>query len=82
MKQVNMLEAKTDLSRLVRLLETGQEECIYLSRNNGVPIVRMTLVPRAAAERFGTAEGAYPVTDEEFDAWDEEIADLFHSSQL
>ena len=32
MIQVNMLEAKSDLSRLVKLLESKQEEVIYLAR--------------------------------------------------
>ena len=31
--QVNMLEAKTDLSKLVRMLETKEEDVIYLARN-------------------------------------------------
>ncbi len=33
MTQVNMLEAKTELSKLVNMLETKQEEIIYLARN-------------------------------------------------
>lgn len=33
MTQINMLEAKSDLSRLVKLLESKQEEVIYLARN-------------------------------------------------
>ena len=48
MTQVNMLEAKTDLSKLVRLLETGQEEMILIARN-GTPVVEMKLAQKKPA---------------------------------
>lgn len=43
MVQANMLEAKTDLSKLVRMLETGEEDVVYVARNN-VPVVQMAVV--------------------------------------
>lgn len=76
MKQVNMLEAKSDLSRLVKLLETKQEEVIYLARN-GTAVVQMTLIPKKPANRrIGVAEGKFKIPDE-FDKWDREVEDMF-----
>lgn len=76
MTQVNMLEAKTDLSKLVRLLETGKEDVIYLARN-GKAIVQMTLIPvQDTSKRIGIAEGKFSVPDE-FDDWDQEIEEMF-----
>ncbi len=76
MTQVNMLEAKTDLSRLVRMLETKQEEVIYLARN-GKAVVQMTLIPqRSVSKRIGIAEGKFTVPDD-FDSWDQEVEEMF-----
>lgn len=76
MTQVNMLEAKTDLSKLVKMLETKQEDVIYLARN-GTAVAQMTLIPQKSAEkRIGVAEGKFKVPDE-FDTWDQEIVSMF-----
>lgn len=76
MTQVNMLEAKTDLSKLVKMLETRQEDVIYLARN-GIAVAQMTLIPKKSADkRIGIAEGKFKVPDE-FDTWDKEIASMF-----
>lgn len=76
MTQVNMLEAKTDLSRLVKMLETRQEDVIYLARN-GKAVAQMTLIPpMSAGRRIGVAEGKFRVPDE-FDEWDREIEEMF-----
>lgn len=76
MTKVNMLEAKTDLSKLVRLLESKQEDVIYIARN-GTAVVQMTLIsPKSTANRIGAAEGKFKVPDE-FDMWDHEAEDMF-----
>ena len=76
MTQVNMLEMKDDLSELVKMLETKQEDIIYLTRN-GTAIAQMTLIPKKTApKRIGIAEGKFKVPDE-FDAWDQEIEEMF-----
>lgn len=76
MTQVNMLEAKTNLSKLINMLETKQEDVIYLARN-GTAVVQMTLIPHEPTKkRIGVAEGKFKVPDE-FDAWDKEIEDMF-----
>ena len=43
MIQVNVLEAKTDLSKLIRLLETKREDVIRVARN-GKPVVEITAI--------------------------------------
>ena len=76
MTQVNMLEVKEDLSNMVHMLETKQEEVIYLTRN-GIAVAQMTLLPKPATrKRIGVAEGKFKVPDE-FDLWDKEIEETF-----
>lgn len=76
MTQVNMLEAKTDLSKLVKMLETKQEDIIYLARN-GTAVAQMTLIPKKSVKkRIGVAEGRFKVPDE-FAAWDQEVEEMF-----
>ena len=74
--QVNILEAKTDFSKLIRLLETGREEAITVAKN-GKPVVIMTLYPENPVKnRIGIAEGKFN-DPEDFDKYDDEIASLF-----
>ena len=69
MAQVNLLEAKTDLPRLVQLLETHQEEAILITKD-GTPVVEMKLVKRKpTSKRIGIAKGKLHVPDN-FDKWD------------
>lgn len=76
MTQVNMLEAKTDLSKLVKLLETRQEETILIARN-GTPVVEMRLAQRTpASKRIGAAKGKFRVP-EDFAKWDRDVLDAF-----
>lgn len=71
--QVNMLEAKTDLSKLVRLLELKQEDSILIARS-GTPVVEMRLVQNpSASKRIGVARGKFTVPSD-FDQWDQEIS--------
>jgi|JI10StandDraft_1071094.scaffolds.fasta_scaffold2092204_1 prevent-host-death family protein len=74
---VNMLQAKSSLSKLVEAVESGAEAEIVIARN-GKPAAR--LVPIAAEpdtrKRIGLLKGQFkaPV---DFDADNEEIARLF-----
>lgn len=69
MAQVNLLEAKTDLPKLVQLLETHQEEAILITKD-GTPVVEMKLVKRKpTSKRIGIAKGKLHVPDN-FDKWD------------
>ncbi|OUP83149.1 toxin-antitoxin system, antitoxin component, PHD family protein [Lachnoclostridium sp. An169] len=76
MRKVNMLEAKSNLSKLVNMLETKQEDVIYLAKN-GTAVVQMTLIPnREEEKRIGVAAGKFTVPDE-FDLWDTEVEEMF-----
>ena len=76
MAQVNLLEAKTDLPKLVHLLETHQEEAILITKD-GTPVVEMKLVKRKpTSKRIGVAKGKLHVPDD-FDKWDCDVADMF-----
>lgn len=76
MAQVNIVEEKIDFLKLVNLLETRQEEVIYLEKN-GVAVAQLTLIPKkAAGKRIGVAEGKFKVPDE-FDSWDMDVEEMF-----
>lgn len=76
MPSVNMLQAKSSLSRLVEAIEQGEESEIIIARN-GRPAAR--LVPLDAAppgKRIGVAKGKFEVPDS-IDAHNDEVARLF-----
>lgn len=76
MMQVNILEAKTDLSRLVRLIETGKEERIVIARY-GKPVVEMKVYhDEQTSKRIGTAKGKLRSPDD-LDKYDKEIEEMF-----
>lgn len=76
MMQVDMFQAKSDLSKLVELLESNKEEVIYLT-DNGEPVVQMTLIKKKKnVKRIDVAEGKFKVP-EEFDSWDSEVEEMF-----
>lgn len=73
---VNMLQAKSSLSRLVESIEQGREEEIVIARN-GRPAARLVpLAPPRPGARIGVAKGAFVVPDS-IDEHNEEIARLF-----
>lgn len=76
MQTVNMLEAKTNLSRLVEAIERGEEREIVIARNNhpAAKLVPISSVP--AATRVGVAKGLFEVPDD-IDAHNTEVARLF-----
>ncbi|HMX15123.1 MAG TPA: type II toxin-antitoxin system Phd/YefM family antitoxin [Thauera aminoaromatica] len=76
MQSVNMLQAKSSLSRLVEAIESGREREIVIARN-GRPAAR--LVPMESASmgpRIGVAKGRFEVPDD-IDASNEDVARLF-----
>jgi prevent-host-death family protein len=76
---VNMLEAKSSLSRLVEAVENGTETEIIIARN-GKPAAR--LVPLQAprqGQRIGIAEGKFVLPDD-FDADNELIEAMFNGT--
>ena len=73
--QVNILEAKTDFSRLIRLLETKKEDYITIARN-GKPVARITLINETPiSKRIGIAKGKFTVKGD-FDSDNDEIAEM------
>jgi antitoxin (DNA-binding transcriptional repressor) of toxin-antitoxin stability system len=57
----NMLEAKTNLSRLIDALENGRESEIVIARD-GRPVARLVpLSVRSAENRLGVAQGQFVV---------------------
>ena len=80
MPTVNMLEAKTHLSKLVDSLESGQETEISIARN-GRPAARLVpLKPGRSGQRIGIAKGKYVIPDD-IDEDNELIADLFEGKE-
>jgi prevent-host-death family protein len=63
MTTVNMLEAKTNLSRLVEAVETGREPEIVIARN-GRPVARLVPVGTVSVgHRIGVAKGKFKAPD-------------------
>ena len=77
--QVNVYDAKTNLSKLLERVEAGEE--IVIARN-GRPIAR--LVPeqrRREPRKPGSLKGKIWMSDD-FDAPDPELEDLFYNGPL
>lgn len=76
MQAVNMLQAKSSLSRLVEAIEQGEEREIIIARN-GRPAAKLVPIDSApAGQRIGVAKGKFEVPDT-IDAHNEEVARLF-----
>ena len=76
MPSVNMLEAKSSLSRLVEAIEQGQAREIVIARN-GRPAARLVPLDDAPVQRrIGVARGRFEVPDD-IDANNAEVAALF-----
>ena len=86
MKYVSIVDAKEQLSYLIKLLENPLEE-VYLTFN-GKPIIKMVPIkedlppveeekPNSNRRRFGIAKGEFTFDDELFDSMDAEIDKMF-----
>ena len=74
--QVNILEAKTKLSSLVRMVETGQEDMVVIARY-GKPVAKITVFnDTPVSKRIGIAKGRLK-TPVDLDQDNEEIAAMF-----
>ena len=74
--QVNILEAKTNLSKLVKIVETGKEDMIAIARY-GKPVMKIVIfndVP--VSKRIGVARGKLK-SPEDLDQYNDEIAAMF-----
>lgn len=76
MTTVNMLDAKTNLSRLVEQVESGATPEIIIARN-GRPAARLVPVAdKPKGQRIGIAKGKFEAPAD-FDALNPEILTLF-----
>ena len=76
MPSVNMLQAKSTLSRLVEAIEQGREREIIIARN-GRPAAKLVPVDTGpVGQRLGVAKGKFEVPDS-IDAHNAEVARLF-----
>lgn len=79
MPTVNMLEAKSNLSRLVDAVESGRETEIVIARN-GRPAARLVPIDaKPAGRRIGVARGKFKAPADA-DADEAAIAALFAGS--
>ena len=77
--EVSILQAKTEFSKLIHLLEDKREDSITVSRY-GKPVAKIILYEeQPAARRIGVLQGMpyKSMTQEEFDRDNKEIAELF-----
>ena len=79
---VNMLEAKSQLSRLVEAIEVGRESEIIIARN-GRPVVRLMPLEQSyeTGKRIGVAKGQFVVPND-IDLHNVDIARLFNGETL
>jgi prevent-host-death family protein len=76
MTTINMLEAKSTLSKLVDLVESGQQSEIIIARN-GRPAARLVPLRSAATgQRLGLAKGRFSLPDS-IDDSNPAVAELF-----
>lgn len=79
MNAFNILDAKSNLSRLVAAVESGAEAEVTIARN-GRPVARLVPVkPVGTGKRIGVAKGKFIVPDS-IDADEEAIAALFNAA--
>lgn len=77
MCKVNVLEAKTNLSKLLMLLETKQEDEVIICKNNN-PMAVIKLIPQVdVSKRIGIAKGKIVYPDD-INEMDDEIAKMFY----
>jgi len=80
MCEVNILEAKTNFSKLIAMLEDKEEEEIVICKSNK-PIAKITLIPPVdVSKRFGIAKGLFEVPDD-IDECNDEIAAMFYGEE-
>lgn len=78
-KQVNVYEAKTQLSKLLEQVEAGDE--IVIARH-GKPVARLVPLQRTAAPReLGTLRGKIWMAPD-FDEPDPELEELFYNGPI
>lgn len=80
MQAVNMLEAKSSLSRLVEAIEQGRAREIVIARNGRPAAKLVPLDTLEAGQRIGVAKGKFVVPDT-IDTHNDEVARLFKGGE-
>ena len=76
MCQMNVLEAKTNFSKIIAMLERGEEKEVIVARA-GKPAVRITWIEQEdVSKRIGVAKGKFVLPDD-IDECNDEIARMF-----
>ncbi len=76
MLTVNMLEAKSTLSRLVEAVEQGAEAEVIIARH-GRPVAKLVSLDKSlGGKRIGAAKGKFIVPDD-IDQSNDDIATMF-----
>lgn len=76
MRIVNMLQAKSSLSRLVEAVEQGEEREIIIARNGRAAARLVAISTGPSDRRIGVAKGRFEVP-EDIDADNEIVTQLF-----
>lgn len=76
MHTVNMLQAKSSLSRLVEAIEQGKEREIIIARNGRPAAKLVSICAPNNDKRIGVAKGIFKVPDN-IDSHNDEVAKLF-----
>ena len=80
MNQVNILDAKTNLSKLIQSLENNEYDFITIARH-GKPVAKLSLFDDTSNKRIGAAKGKLEYS-EDFDWCNDEIAEMFEGGEL
>ena len=75
MSEVGVREAKTNLSRLLRRVQTGEE--ITITRN-GEPVARLVPLGSRDARKIGVDDGILEVPDDFDTPLPDEVLEAFH----
>ena len=77
MCQMNVLEAKTNFSKIIALLERKEESEVIVAKA-GQPVVKIVLYEQKKTfdQIFGIAKGKYKIPDD-IDECNDEIAKMF-----
>jgi prevent-host-death family protein len=79
MTTYNVLDAKTNLSRLIEAVESGREAEIIIARN-GRPAARLVpIAAKPAPRRLGLARGKFIIPDD-IDVDNDLIAEMFYGT--
>ena len=75
MTQVNMFQAKTELSKLIASLEKKEQDQILIARDGKPVAVLMLYIPEDGKRRLGLFNGKYDIPDD-IDACNDDVFNM------